>query len=60
MQNKPRLDGKKIAILLTDGFEESEMTKPRAALERAGAETDLISLKKGIIKSWDTDNFGGE
>jgi len=61
MQNKhENLEGKKVAILLTDGFEESEMTGPRAALENAGAQTDLVSPKKGKLKSWNTDNFGGE
>lgn len=60
MQPNSRLDGKKVAILVTDGFEESEMVKPRAALEKAGAETSLISPKKGKVKAWDTDDFGGE
>ena len=35
-----KLDGKKVAILVTDGFEQVEMTKPREALEEAGAETE--------------------
>ena len=38
-----KLTGKRIAILLTDGFEQVEMTEPRKALEAAGAATDLIS-----------------
>ncbi|MFT3787220.1 MAG: type 1 glutamine amidotransferase domain-containing protein [Tepidisphaeraceae bacterium] len=37
------LNGKKIAILVADGFEQVEMTAPRQALEAAGAETDLVS-----------------
>jgi protease I len=40
MENK--LDGRKIAILVADGFEQVEMTEPRKALESAGAKTDLI------------------
>lgn len=60
MNNRPSLEGKKVAILVTDGFEESEMVKPRAALQKAGAETDLISPKKGKVKSWNTTDFGGE
>jgi protease I len=32
-----KLDGKKVAILVADGFEQVEMTKPRAALDKAGA-----------------------
>ena len=34
-----KLDGKKVAILVADGFEQVEMVKPREALEEAGAET---------------------
>src|SRR5947209_16049729 len=37
------LDGKKVAILVADGFEQVEMTKPRAALEEAGAKTTIVS-----------------
>ena len=45
-----KLDGKKVAILVADGFEQVEMTKPRDALEEAGAETKIISLKPGQIQ----------
>jgi protease I len=45
-----RLDGKKVAILVTDGFEQVEMTKPREALNEAGAETKIVSLKPGRIQ----------
>jgi protease I len=45
-----QLDGKKVAILVTDGFEEVEMTKPREALDEAGAETKIVSLKSGKIQ----------
>ena len=38
-----KLDGKKVAILVTDGFEQVEMTGPREALEDAGAETKIVS-----------------
>jgi len=38
-----KLDGKKVAILLADGFEQVEMTKPREALNEAGAETKIVS-----------------
>ena len=37
-----KLDEKKVAILVTDGFEQVEMTKPREALEEAGAETKIV------------------
>ena len=45
-----RLDGKKVAILVTDGFEQVELTKPREALDEAGAETKIVSLKPGKIQ----------
>jgi protease I len=48
MANK--LEGKKIAIVATDGFEYSELTKPKEALEAEGAETEIISIKSGEIK----------
>ena len=45
-----KLDGKKVAILVADGFEQVEMTKPRQALDEAGAETKIVSLKSGKIQ----------
>jgi protease I len=45
-----KLDGKKVAILVTDGFEQVEMTKPREAFDEAGAETEIVSLKSGKIQ----------
>ena len=43
MSNK--LQGKKVAILATDGFEQIELTKPKEAVEAEGATVDIISLK---------------
>jgi deglycase len=45
-----KLDGKKVAILVADGFEQAELTKPRQALDEAGAETKIVSLKSGKIQ----------
>ena len=45
-----KLDGKKVAILVADGFEQAEMTGPRDALDEAGAETKIVSLKSGKIQ----------
>jgi protease I len=45
-----KLDGKKVAILVADGFEQVEMTKPRQALQEAGAETKIVSPKSGQIQ----------
>jgi hypothetical protein len=47
------LQGKRIAILATDGFEQSELLKPRQALDEAGARTQVVSPKEVKIKSWD-------
>lgn len=56
--NERSLQGKKIAILATDGFEQSELLKPREALDQAGATTQVISPKSGEIKAWDESNWG--
>jgi protease I len=49
---KSPLEGKRIAILATDGVEESELVKPREALDAAGAETVLVSPKKENIQAF--------
>ena len=48
----PNLNGKRIAILATDGVEQVEMTEPRKALDAAGAKTELISPAKGKLQAW--------
>jgi protease I len=53
-----KLNGKKIAILATDGFEQAELIEPRKALEEAGAKTDVIAPKAGEIKGWNTKDWG--
>ena len=45
-----KLSGKKVAILAADGFEEVELTKPRKALDDAGAKTSVVSIKSGKIQ----------
>jgi len=52
------LSKKRVAILATDGFEESELKEPKKALERAGAHVDIISDHDGSIKSWHNGNWG--
>ena len=44
------LSGKQVAILVADGFEQVEMTKPREALKDAGAEVKIVSTKSGKIQ----------
>ncbi|GAB4051505.1 type 1 glutamine amidotransferase domain-containing protein [Spirosoma litoris] len=58
METQQRLQGKKVAILLTDGFEQVEMTEPREALQDAGATTHLIAPKGGEVKGWDETDWG--
>lgn len=52
------LQGKKIAILATDGFEQVELTEPKRALEDAGAIVHVVSLKPGQIKGWKSTDWG--
>lgn len=52
------LRGKKVAILATDGFEQSELLEPRKALNEAGAETKIISPKDDFIKGWAEKEWG--
>jgi protease I len=54
------LKGKKVAILVTDGFEQIELLQPREALDKAGAETKVVSLKEGPVKGWDMTKWGKE
>ncbi len=49
---------KRVMILATDGFEQSELTKPKANLEKAGIETVVVSLESGEIKGWNQKNWG--
>jgi protease I len=53
-----KLQGKKIAIVATDGFEQVELTEPKKALEAAGATVDVISPKAGEIKGWKFTDWG--
>jgi protease I len=46
------LNGKRVAILVTDGFEQAELTGPKQALEAAGARTDILSARPGQVTGW--------
>jgi protease I len=52
------LNGKRIAILATNGFEQSELEVPRDRLIKAGATVDVVSLASGEIKGWDKKDWG--
>lgn len=53
-----KLKGKHVAILATNGVEQSELTEPMEALRAAGASVDLISLDMNGIKAWNQKNWG--
>lgn len=55
MQN---LHGKAVAILATNGFEQSELEVPLNTLRDAGANVHVVSLEAGEIKGWDKDDWG--
>jgi protease I len=52
------LQGKKVAILVADGFEQVELTEPRKALEQAGAKTEIVSPAEGKVKGWNHTEWG--
>ena len=52
------LNGKKIAILATHGFEQSELEGPHNRLKKAGATVDVISPASGEIRGWDKKDWG--
>ncbi len=54
------LQGKTIAILAADGVEQVELERPRAAVEEAGAETQLLSLEPGEIQAMSHDIDKGD
>ena len=53
-----QLDGKRILILATNGFEQSELEVPRDKLKAAGAKVDVVSPEKGEITGWDKTDWG--
>ncbi len=57
---KSQLDGFRVAILVTDGFEQVEMTEPRKALEQAGAKVDLIAPEKDQVQGMNHDEKGSK
>ena len=54
----PKIEDAKILIVATDGFEQSELTKPKADLTGKGASVHVASPKSGSIKGWDGDDWG--
>jgi protease I len=55
------LRGKRVAILVADGFEQVELTEPKQALDQSGAMTVIVSTAKGsTVKGWQHDHWGDE
>jgi protease I len=55
-----KLNGKKIAILVTDGFEQVELTEPKQALEQAGGTAHIVSPKSDQVKGWNHTEWGDQ
>ena len=57
-----KLKGLRVAMLATEGFEQVELTKPKKALEKAGAIVEIVAPKAGIksgrIKAWNMTDWG--
>lgn len=52
------LNGLAVAVLVDDGFEQSELLKPREALDAAGATTRVVSPKDGRVRGWNHAEWG--
>jgi len=54
------LNGKRIAILVEQGFEQVELVEPRKALEQAGARVEIVSPRQGKVRGWNHTEWGDE
>jgi protease I len=55
---KKDLTGKRVAILVDEGFEQSELIKPRKALDRLGAQTQIVSPQENEVRGWNIKRWG--
>lgn len=53
-----RLEGKRVAVLVADGFEEVELTKPIERLRQEGADVKIVAPKAGEVRSWVHGDWG--
>lgn len=53
-----QLDGLRVAILVDNGFEQVELTKPKEALEQAGADTRIVSPQTEKVRGWNHKEWG--
>ncbi len=54
------LQGKRVAILVANGFEQVELTGPKEAIEHAGAEVDIVSPESDKVRGWNHDKPGDQ
>lgn len=54
------LRNKRVAVLVDNGFEQSELVEPRKALQAAGATAEIVSPRAGKVKGWQHTNWGDE
>jgi len=52
------LNGKRVAALVAQGFEQVELIDPKQALEAAGAKVDIISPEQGRVRGWNHTDWG--
>ena len=55
---KKDLTGKRVAILVDEGFEQVELIKPRKALDKIGAKTEIVSPQEGQVRGWNLKRWG--
>jgi protease I len=55
---RPTLQGKKVAILVADGFEQSEFVEPRESIQRAGATSHTVSPNERQVRGWQHTDWG--
>jgi len=55
-----QLQGKRVAMLVADGFEQVELAGPKMALEAEGAKVSIVSPQEGKVKGWNMKDWGDE
>tara|TARA_R110002096_G_scaffold155067_12_gene319305 strand:- start:494 stop:1072 length:579 start_codon:yes stop_codon:yes gene_type:complete len=58
MQQEKRLSGKKVAIIVANGFQETHMTEVQKTLTQQGAASAIISNEVGVVNGWHEDSWG--
>jgi protease I len=58
LSTNANLQGKRVAILVANGFEQAELLEPKKALDAAGAKTTVVSPEDGEVKGWNEKQWG--